>query len=166
MKKNTKNSFALAFKILGGIALTAMLFLNVMVVTQNDGKGGHLSVGALKSYAQTSGSDGSSSGSSSSGGSSSGSGGGTDTTKTPPSTPILYHEGKMKSSRIICKTEPLNLSISGFNKTGTTYTAATLSLNFGSGVNYAYNCEAGGNLVVCQVINCYGQTILTVVEKS
>jgi len=73
MRENKKRTIALAAKVLGGIAFMAILLLNVMVVTQKDGKAGYLSVTLLKSYA-----DSVSSGSGSGSGSTSGSGSSTD----------------------------------------------------------------------------------------
>lgn len=72
-----------------------------------------------------------------------------------------------KKAAANCTSSPLNVVVSGVaHKLDGSFTVGNFSISFGtgSGSQYAYDCASGGTLVTCQVINCSGQTFLTMIN--
>lgn len=72
-----------------------------------------------------------------------------------------------KKAAKACTSSPLKLVVSGVaHQADGSFTVGNFSISFGSGsgTQYAYDCSSGGTLVTCQVINCQGQTFLTMIN--
>ncbi|MCM5527892.1 hypothetical protein [Parasegetibacter sp. NRK P23] len=85
----------------------------------------------------------------------------------PPNTTLIStsYETHFKKAQYKCTDEVRTISVSGIshqNGGGTQVGAFTIS--FGGGTQSRTECALGGSNVTCQLINCQGQTMMTLLN--
>lgn len=78
----------------------------------------------------------------------------------------LYTNFTMKSEEKVCSTIAIKGSVSAWaTASGGGSAGVNYSLGTGPSRNIAYDCASGGALVTCQVIDCKGTTLYTLIKN-